>query len=98
MSKNLNKTPVKNDGPSKIKNPTFKKNTTPQDGQQQRQQHKKAPGNKLKLNEFHQKVHNTHQMSYKKKMRDINRLLTKKGKVIVLFGCIILKPCPLGRN
>jgi len=81
MSKTLNKTPVKNDGPSKIKKPTFKKNTAPtQDGQQQRQ-HKKAPGNKLKLNEFHQKVNNTHQMSYKKKMRDINRLLAKKGKV-----------------
>lgn len=78
MSKILNKPAPRNDGPSKIKKPTFKKNVNgPQDGQRQ---HKRAKGNQLKLNEFHQKVHSTQQNSFKKQMRDINRLLSKKGK------------------
>jgi len=75
-----NEKPNRQNDASRIKrNPTFKNNNrgNQEEGEQRIQ---RKPRNQLKLNEFHQTVRTKHKQSYKKKMRDINRLLTAKAK------------------
>ena len=69
------------DGPSRVKkNPTFKRNRDNQEEGGEQVQRK--PRNQLKLNEFHQTIRKKHKQSYKKKMRDISRLLQAKASKV----------------